>query len=46
VPGIARNARAIAGLGLDDETVSLILGGNALRVYSRVRDEPSPAPRA
>jgi predicted TIM-barrel fold metal-dependent hydrolase len=33
VPGVARNARAIAGLGLDDETVSLVLGGNALRVY-------------
>ncbi|MGH3392233.1 MAG: amidohydrolase family protein [Actinomadura sp.] len=33
VPGVARNARAIAELGLDDETVSLVLGGNAQRIY-------------
>ncbi len=33
VPGVARNARAVAGLGLDEETLSLVLGGNALRVY-------------
>ncbi|MGH3321491.1 MAG: amidohydrolase family protein [Streptosporangiaceae bacterium] len=35
VPGIARNARAVADLGLDEETVGLILGGNARRVYLR-----------
>jgi uncharacterized protein len=33
VPGIARNARAIAALGLDEETLGLVLGGNATRVY-------------
>ena len=36
VPGIARNARAVAALGFDDETVGLVLGGNALRVYPRL----------
>ena len=34
VPGIAANARAVAGLGLDEEVVSMVLGGNALKVYS------------
>jgi uncharacterized protein len=34
VPGIARNARAVAALCPDDETRELVLGGNALRVYS------------
>ena len=34
VPGIARNARAVAGLCPDDETASLVLGGNASRVYN------------
>jgi predicted TIM-barrel fold metal-dependent hydrolase len=33
VPGIARNARAVAALCPDDETVGLVLGGNAVRVY-------------
>ena len=33
VPGIARNARAIGGLGLDPDTFAAILGGNARRVY-------------
>jgi uncharacterized protein len=33
VPGIAANARAVAGLGLPDEVVALALGGNAARVY-------------
>jgi uncharacterized protein len=33
VPGIARNARAIARLGVPAETVAGILGGNAQRVY-------------
>jgi uncharacterized protein len=33
VPGIAANARAVAELCPDDETVGLVLGGNATRVY-------------
>lgn len=33
VPGVARNARAVAALGLDDDTLGLVLGGNALRIY-------------
>jgi predicted TIM-barrel fold metal-dependent hydrolase len=33
VPGVAANARAVAGLGLPEETVALALGGNAVRVY-------------
>jgi hypothetical protein len=38
VPGIAANARAIAGLCPDEETAGLVLGRNALRVYGL--DEP------
>ncbi|WP_409329262.1 amidohydrolase family protein [Trujillonella humicola] len=34
VPGQAANARAIASLGLPEDVVPLVLGGNALRVYS------------
>ena len=34
VPGIARNARAVAELCPDEETASLVLGGNAARVYN------------
>ena len=34
VPGQAANARAVAGLGLLDDVVPLVLGGNALRVYA------------
>jgi uncharacterized protein len=33
VPGIARNARAIAALCPDEETAGLVLAGNAARVY-------------
>jgi uncharacterized protein len=33
VPGTAANARAIAGLGLDDDVAALVLGGNALQIY-------------
>ena len=33
VPGTAANARALAGLGLGDDIVSLVLGENALSVY-------------
>jgi predicted TIM-barrel fold metal-dependent hydrolase len=39
VPGIASNARAIADLGFDEETVDLIFGGNALAVYSGLNPE-------
>jgi predicted TIM-barrel fold metal-dependent hydrolase len=34
VPGQAANARAVAALGLADDVVPLVLGGNALAVYS------------
>lgn len=33
VPGQAANARAVAGLGLSDDTLDLVLAGNALAVY-------------
>jgi uncharacterized protein len=33
VPGIARNARAVAAVCPDEETAALVLGGNATRVY-------------
>ncbi len=34
VPGIARNARAVAELCPDEQTASLVLAGNAARVYN------------
>jgi hypothetical protein len=34
VPGTAQNARAVAGLGLPEDVVSAVLGGNALSVYA------------
>ncbi|MEN3303983.1 MAG: uncharacterized protein V7603_185 [Micromonosporaceae bacterium] len=34
VPGIARNARAVAALCPDEETARLVLAGNAARVYN------------
>ena len=34
IPGIAVNARAVAALCPDDETVGLVLAGNAARVYN------------
>jgi uncharacterized protein len=34
VPGIARNARAVAGLCPDEQTAALVLAGNAARVYN------------
>src|SRR5680860_300891 len=34
VPGAAQNARAVAGLGLPDDIVAAVLGGNALAVYA------------
>jgi hypothetical protein len=36
-PGVARNARAIAALGLDEQTLAGVLGGNALQVYPHLR---------
>jgi hypothetical protein len=39
VPGIARNARAVAALCPDESTAGLVLGGNAERVY-RLKTEP------
>jgi len=36
VPGTAANARAVAGLGLPDDVVPLVLGGNATRVYAGI----------
>lgn len=37
VPGIARNARAVAALGLDEEVLAGVLAGNALAVYPRLQ---------
>ena len=34
VPGQAVNARAVAGLGLPEDVVPLVLGGNAMAVYT------------
>jgi len=34
VPGIARNARAVAALCPDEDTAGLVLAGNAARVYN------------
>jgi predicted TIM-barrel fold metal-dependent hydrolase len=34
VPGIAKNARAVAALCPDEETAALVLAGNAARVYN------------
>ncbi len=34
VPSTSSNARAVVDLGLDDDTAALVLGGNALSVYS------------
>jgi uncharacterized protein len=39
VPGIARNARAVAALCPDEETARLVLAGNADRVYRLKLDE-------
>ena len=38
VPGIARNARAVAGLGLGDELLAAVMSENALRVYGRLAE--------
>jgi predicted TIM-barrel fold metal-dependent hydrolase len=34
IPATSTNARAVAGLGLDDDVVPLVLGGNAVGVYA------------
>jgi predicted TIM-barrel fold metal-dependent hydrolase len=36
VPGIARNARALADLDLSDDLLTAVLAGNALKVYRRL----------
>jgi uncharacterized protein len=41
VPGIARNARAVAALCPDDETAALVLAGNAARVYNLKPETPA-----
>jgi predicted TIM-barrel fold metal-dependent hydrolase len=40
IPGIAKNARAVAALCPDDETAGLVLAGNAVQVYG-LGDLPS-----
>lgn len=44
VPGQAANARAVAGLGLTDEVAGLVLGGNAMQVYTGLN--PAPATKS
>jgi uncharacterized protein len=44
VPGQAANARAVTGLGLDDEVASLVLGGNAMAVYAGLSRPEQPRP--
>ena len=44
VPGIAQNARAVAGL-LDHDVAAAVLGGNAMSVYAGL-SLPSAAVRA
>jgi predicted TIM-barrel fold metal-dependent hydrolase len=39
VPGIARNARALAALGLGEDVLAAVLAGNALAVYSRLAEK-------
>lgn len=38
MPGVARNARALAAHGWDEETLAGVWGGNALRVYPALAD--------
>ena len=38
VPGIARNARALAGLGLDEDVLAGVLAGHAMSVYPALAD--------
>jgi predicted TIM-barrel fold metal-dependent hydrolase len=39
VPGIARNARALAGLELGGDVLDAVLAGNALAVYRRLAEK-------
>jgi predicted TIM-barrel fold metal-dependent hydrolase len=41
VPGVAGNVRAVAALGLPDDTLADVLGGNASRVYLRTGWAPT-----
>jgi predicted TIM-barrel fold metal-dependent hydrolase len=43
VPGIARNARALATLGLGEDTLAAVLAGNALAVYPGLRERGATA---
>jgi predicted TIM-barrel fold metal-dependent hydrolase len=38
MPGVARNARALASLGWDEGTISDVWAGNAMRVYRGLED--------
>jgi uncharacterized protein len=44
VTGIAANARAVAGLGLEEQVAAFVLGGNALRVYRGLDPDPTQDP--
>lgn len=46
VPGTAHNARAVAGLGLAEDTVAAVLGGNALSVYAGLAPHAGSDPEA
>jgi len=43
VPGAAQNARAVAGLGLPEDVVAAVVGGNALAVYSGLAPASAPS---
>jgi predicted TIM-barrel fold metal-dependent hydrolase len=43
VPGIARNARALAALDLGDDLLAAVLAGNALTVYRRLGEKATQA---
>ncbi len=43
VPGIARNARAVAALGLGDDVLAGVLAGNACTVFPRLRQHTTDA---
>jgi predicted TIM-barrel fold metal-dependent hydrolase len=38
VPGIARNARALAALDVGEDTLSEVRAGNAMRIYRGLAD--------
>jgi uncharacterized protein len=45
VPGVSRNVRAVAALGLPDEVLAAVLGGNAARVYPGITHVTSGDPK-